>query len=139
MYSVSVYWPQYNTVQYQYCISVLAWYYTVSVYWPLGVNCMYQCIGHTQSARNLSYGSWGSNKRGQIVSPSFSKKQFLPTLPKKTSHRRFQDQISPKIAEKKTIYIGKLNVDNWSRFCGLCFKKRRSVYDQCKLGLSPDK
>ena len=44
---------------------------------------VYQCIGHTQSARNLSCGSWGSNKGGQIASPSFAKKQLFANSAKK--------------------------------------------------------
>ena len=69
----------------------------------------------------------------------FPRNSFCQHCQKKLPIEDFKTRYPQKLQRKKTIYIGKLNVDNWSRFCGLCFKKRRSVYDQCKLELSPDK
>ena len=95
-----------------FCISILATvqHCSISVYWPLVVLCisvwatgsiLYQCIGHTQSARNLSCGSWGSNKGGQIASPSFAKKQFLPILPKNFPYKISRLDIPNNGREKK--------------------------------------
>ena len=77
---VSVYYTGHSTEPFN--VSVLATGCTFCISVLTTGSIQYQCIGHTQSARNLSCGSWGSNKGGQIVSPSFAKKQFLPILPK---------------------------------------------------------
>ena len=85
-----------------YCVSVLATgsKLYVSVYWP-----------HSKCPKSELWQLGKQQARTNRLSFLFQETVFA-NIPKKTSHRRFQDQISPKMAEKKTIYIGKLNVDN---------------------------